>query len=173
MMDVDIFAKKYFIPQYDGSTFEINILSDTYNANCGTSYIGQDKINIITDKLKNFEYNKINRLIYKYYDLEYTVEKKTTDDIFKYVISKKYLLQDIHQSKLLVDIYCASRVSNNMFPILNKYHDEICCDVLEYKFNNILLCITKNRIKILFTFNKQNITQLKKDLLIINNLVDL
>jgi len=162
---------KYFVSQYNGCVFDINIINNMYDTNYGSTDIDNKKINNLNGKLKNIKNNKIRETKYRYYDMEYLIRKDMSNNFPDNVsiISKKYFVQDIHESKYLVDIHKTSHIPNNIFPIISKYHDEVICDMTEYVFNDVILRVTENNVSIIFTFHDKCASQLKKDLC---NIVD-
>lgn len=173
-MNVNVFLKHYLTDSMEGYDFDIYMISSVLGEYFGTTHFDVHKLCNVISKLNNnsTEYLEFEEKRYKYFDMEYIIRKDVADNKTSgNVVSNRYFLQDIHQSKLLVNIYTQSISSRELFPNINMYHDESASKIKKYKFNIVSVLIENtnniNFVRVMFSYNKNNRAQIKKDLEII------
>ena len=171
MVDINVFSEKYLTLDMDGHDFDIYLISDMLGENHGTTNFNENKLIHIINKLDdmNTELQELKEKKYTYFDIEYTITKNNRDNnVINNIIQKEYVLQDIYQSKLLINIYKKSVVDRNSFPNIDTYHDESSSKIKKYRLGDISIFFNYVSnicdVHIVFSYKKSNTQKIKKDL---------
>lgn len=147
---------------YKGKYISIFLPTTIYNSNIGSLNMNKtDFDNVIKKMLRKYgKYDKVSEIYYEYCNKQYVVLNRRIRNIYK-IKPIKVLLSDV-----LINIYEKNKLTLEEFPIIDKYHNIVKRNKMNFNYDNIL-------ISLITETHSSNITNYYVEISFINNNINL